>query len=98
MFSLLAGRLHKLCLRGDAVQITRQSLRVTPDHLIHYLPALGNVSYLPMHAGAEQVANMPRCFLLVADDGERLTRPASVRPGVRRLSADTRSSVWRLFK
>jgi hypothetical protein len=35
MFSLLAGRLHKLCLRGDAVQITRQSLRVTPDHLIH---------------------------------------------------------------
>lgn len=66
MFSPLVHELQKLCVRSGTMQITRQSLRVTPEHLIHYLPALGNVLYLPMCCGAEPMRNMPRGFLVEA--------------------------------
>lgn len=66
MFSPLFHRLQKLCVRGGTMQIARQSLRVTPEHLIHYLPALGNVLYMPMRSGAQPVVNMPKGFLVEA--------------------------------
>lgn len=66
MFSPLLHRLQKLCVHGGAMQVTRQSLRVTPEHLIHYLPALGNVLYMPMRSCAKPMANLPRGFLVEA--------------------------------
>ncbi|MEP7186282.1 MAG: hypothetical protein ABI767_10635 [Rhodanobacter sp.] len=66
MFSTLFHRLQKRCVCGATMQLARQSLRVTPEHLIHYLPALGNVLYMPLRSDAKPVVEMPRGFLVEA--------------------------------
>ncbi len=66
MFSPLFYRLQKRCERGGGMQIARQRRRVTPEHLIHCLPALGNVLYMPMRSGVQPVVNMPKGFLVEA--------------------------------